>query len=153
MSLVRYNPWNLPEYILGQLNRELNNPLVSFEKNETSNVATASWTPSVDITESDESFNLLADIPGVDPKDIEVSMDNGVLTVKGERKSENKTEQDDYRRVERQYGMFSRRFTLPDTANAEKIEAHAEHGVLKVTIPKQEVAQARRIAVKRRGND
>jgi len=143
MSLVRYNPWSL----LDQLNREMSTPLKSYN-DEDGSVATANWAPSVDITEDENGFNLLADIPGVKPEDIEVSMDNGVLTIKGERSAEEKTEKENFRRVERQYGMFYRRFTLPETANAEKIEAHSEHGVLKVTIPKQEVAQARRISVK-----
>ena len=143
MSLVRHNPWSL----FDQLNRELSNPLATVGRNDDANVATANWAPSVDITENEQAFVLHADIPGVKPEDIEVSMDNGVLTIKGERKTEDKTEKENFRRVERQYGMFYRRFTLPDTANAEKIEAHSEHGVLKVTIPKQAVAQARRIAV------
>lgn len=145
MSLVRYNPWSL----FDQLSRELNSPLSTLDRrNDDASVATASWAPSVDITESDDAFVLHADIPGVKPDDIEVSMDNGVLTIKGERKAEEKTEKENFRRVERQYGLFYRRFTLPETANADKIEAHSDHGVLKVTIPKQEVAQARRITVK-----
>ena len=144
MSLVRRNPWS----IFDQLNRELNNPAASYGSEDDANVATASWTPSVDITEDENCFKLLADIPGVKPEDIDVSMDNGVLTVKGERKTEEKTEKENFRRVERQYGVFYRRFTLPETANADKIEAHSENGVLKITIPKQEVAQARRISVK-----
>ena len=144
MSLVRRNPWS----IFDQLNRELNNPAASYGSEDDANVATASWTPSVDITEDENCFKLLADIPGVKPEDIDVSMDNGVLTVKGERKTEEKTEKENFRRVERQHGVFYRRFTLPETANADKIEAHSENGVLKITIPKQEVAQARRISVK-----
>ena len=143
MSLVRYNPWS----VFDQLNRDLRPPLRTYD-DEDSSVATASWAPSVDITEDDNSFKILADIPGVKPDDIEVSMDNGVLTIKGERSTEEKTEKENFRRVERQYGVFYRRFTLPETANADKIEAHSEHGVLKVTIPKQEVAHARRISVK-----
>ena len=145
MSLVRYNPWSL----LDQLKRELSNPLSAVDRNDDANVATASWAPSVDITENEEAFVLHADIPGVKPEDIEVSMDNGVLTIKGERQSEKKTEEENYKRVERQYGVFYRRFTLPDSANAEALEAHSEHGVLKITIPKQEVAQSRRISVKK----
>ena len=144
MSLVRYNPWSL----FDELNRELRMPLRTFEKDDDTDAATANWHPSVDITEDDKAFTLLADIPGVKPEDIEVSMDKGVLTIKGERSAEEKTEKENFRRVERQYGMFYRRFTLPETANADKIEAHSEHGVLKVTIPKQEVAKARRISVK-----
>jgi len=145
MSLTRYNPWSL----FDQLQRELNMPLNKFDTDENGNIATANWAPAVDIKEDDTAFTLLADIPGVDPDDIEVTMDKGVLTVKGERKSEKKTEEENYKRVERQYGVFYRRFTLPDSANAEGIEAHSEHGVLKITIPKQEVAQSRRISVKK----
>jgi HSP20 family protein len=144
MSLVRYNPWSL----LDQLNHELNNPLSVTNRDDDGNIATATWTPSVDITENDNAFVLHADIPGVKPDEIEVSMDNGVLTIKGERKTEEKTEKENFRRVERQYGIFYRRFSLPDTADAEKIEAHSENGVLMVTIPKKEVALARRISVK-----
>ena len=144
MSLVRYNPWSL----LDQLNHELNSPLSTIGRDDDANVATATWTPSVDITENDNAFVLHADIPGVKPDEIEVSMDNGTLTIKGERKTEEKTEKENFRRVERQYGMFYRRFSLPDTADADKIEAHSENGVLKVTIPKKEVALARRISVK-----
>ena len=144
MSLLRHNPWSL----LGQLNHELGVPLSTVDGNDDSNLAVAKWAPSVDIKESDEAFTLLADIPGVQPDDIEVSMDKGVLTIKGERKSEKTDDKDDYKRVERQYGLFYRRFTLPDTANAEAIQAHSEHGVLNITIPKQEVARSRRIEVK-----
>ena len=143
MSLVRRNPWS----IFDQLNRELNAPLKTYEE-EDGSVATANWAPSVDITEDENSFKLLADVPGVKPDDIEVSMDNGMLTIKGERKTEEKTEKENFRRVERQYGVFYRRFTLPETANADKIEARSEHGVLIITIPKQEIAQAKRISVK-----
>jgi HSP20 family protein len=144
MSLVRHNPWSL----LDQLSHELNNPMSVTNRDDDGNIATATWAPSVDITENDNAFVLHADIPGVKPDEIEVSMDNGVLTIKGERKTEDKTEKENFRRVERQYGMFYRRFSLPDTADADKIEAHSENGVLKVTIPKKEVAMARRISVK-----
>ena len=144
MTLVRHSPWSL----LDQLNREMNAPASGYMNDDDANVATANWAPSVDITEDENGFTLLADIPGVKPEDIDISMENGVLTIKGERNTEEKTEKENFRRVERQYGMFYRRFTLPETANADKIEAHSEHGVLKVTIPKQAVAQARRISVK-----
>ena len=144
MNLTRYNPWSL----FDQLQRELNMPINRFDTDENGNVATANWAPAVDIKEDDKAFTLLADIPGVDPDDIDVTMEKGVLTIRGERKSETRTEEENYKRVERQYGVFYRRFTLPDSANAEGIEAKSEHGVLKITIPKQEVAQSRRISVK-----
>jgi len=145
MSLVRYNnPWNL----LNVLQRELYNPALVNTDDDDANVATANWAPSVDISENEEAFTLLADIPGVDPENIDISMEKGVLTIKGERSSENIEEGENYRRVERQSGQFYRRFTLPDSADADKIEAKSEHGVLKITIPKQEVAVSRRIEVK-----
>jgi len=145
MSLIRYNnPWNL----LNTLQHELYDPLQGRISDDDESVATANWAPSVDISENDKAFTLLADIPGVAPKDIEISMEKGVLTIKGERHTENIEEKENYRRVERQSGQFYRRFTLPDSADADKIEATSEHGVLKVTIPKQEVSVSRRIEVK-----
>ena len=149
MSLIRYNnPWNL----LNNLQRDLHNLDHSPEYNRLSDddasVATANWAPSVDIREDEKAFTLLADIPGADPKDIEISMEKGVLTIKGERQSEHVEEKENYRRVERESGQFYRRFTLPDTADADKIEAKSAHGVLTITIPKQEVAVSRRIEVK-----
>lgn len=144
MNLRRYNnPWNL----LNTLQRELYNPEYNQLSNDGGSVATANWAPSVDIIENDKAFTLQADIPGVDPKDIEISMEKGVLTIKGERRSENVEEGENYRRVERQSGQFYRRFNLPDSADAEKIEARSEHGVITITIPKQEVAVSRRIEV------
>ena len=144
MSLVRYNnPWNL----LNNLQRELYNadynPL-----NDDASAATAGWAPSVDISENENAFTLIADIPGVDPENIDIAMEKGVLTIKGERQTGSTEEGENYRRVERQSGQFYRRFTLPDSADAEKIEAKSAHGVLTVTIPKQEVTVSRKIEVK-----
>ncbi len=145
MSLVRYNnPWNL----LNSLQHELYNPEHAHLADDDASAATASWVPSVDISENAKAFTLLADIPGVDPKNIEISMEKGVLTIKGERSSENVEEGENYRRVERQSGQFYRRVNMPDSADADKIEAKSEQGVLTVTIPKQEVAVSRRIEVK-----
>ena len=144
MNLKRYqNPWSL----LDTLQRELYNPEITRLSNDDASVATANWAPSVDISENDKAFTLLADIPGVDPKDIDISMEKGVLTIKGERSSENVEEGENFRRVERQSGQFYRRFNLPDTPDADKIVAKSEHGVLKIIIPKQEVAISRRIEV------
>lgn len=142
MSLIRYNnPWSL----FDALQREL---AANRLNDDDAAAATANWAPSVDISENEKAFTLLADIPGVDPKDIDISMEKGVLTIKGERNTENVEEDENYRRVERQSGQFYRRFTLPDSADADNIEARSEHGVLKITIPKQEVAVSRRIEVK-----
>jgi HSP20 family protein len=115
---------------------------------ETSNISTSDWVPAVDIKETDKEFLIHADIPGVDTDDIDVHMEDGMLTIKGERESETKENRDGYKRVERHRGTFYRRFSLPDTANADKISAKSHHGVLEITIPKQEKAQPRKIQVK-----
>lgn len=142
MGLMRYEPWGL----LDQMRREMERA-VDSRAEEGSSVATSDWVPAVDIKEQDDAFSIVADIPGVDPKDIEVHMDNGVLTIKGEKETESKDEREGYKRVERSYGSFYRRFSLPDTADPEKISAKSNHGVLEVRIAKQEKVQPRKIAV------
>ncbi len=104
-----------------------------------SNVVTSQWAPRVDIKEEDDCFVIFADVPGVDPKEIEVHMDNGILSIKGERSSERKDQASNGRftRVERSHGLFYRRFALPDSANAEGITAKGRQGVLEIKIPKR----------------
>jgi HSP20 family protein len=110
-------------------------------------VTAAAWAPAVDIKEEDGAYVLHADLPGVEPKDIELHMENAVLTLRGQRKSETKEEKDNYHLIERITGSFYRRFTLPDTADAENITAKSTNGVLEVRIPKQEKVLPRRIEV------
>jgi HSP20 family protein len=112
-----------------------------------SNVVTSQWTPRVDIKEEKERFLILADIPGVDPAEIEIHMDKGILTLKGERKVENVEETDKFTRVERSRGVFHRRFALPDSANPEGITAVGKHGVLEIVIPKRPETTPRRINI------
>ena len=141
MALVRYEPWSL----LNQFNRELDS--LFARPNTENSIATSDWTPAVDIKETENEFKILADIPGVDPKDIDVHMEDGVLTIRGEREAKKEEEKEGYKRVERSYGSFYRRFNMPDTADADKISAKSVHGVLEVTIPKQEKVQPRKISV------
>lgn len=145
MTLVRYQPWNSMEQLRREMGRLFEGQPSAEEE---SNIATSDWVPAVDIKETEKEFLIHADIPGVDPDDIDVHMEDGMLTIKGERESETKEEKDGYKRVERQHGTFYRRFSLPDTANADKIRAKSKNGVLEITIPKQEKAQARKIEVK-----
>ena len=146
MNMLRqYEPWNL----LDQFRRDLEQ-MMGHSVNQTSGdstVATSSWIPAVDIKEEVNHFVIEADIPGVDPKDIEVSMENGVLSIRGERSLETREESKDYRRVERLHGTFYRRFSLPDTADAEQIVATGKNGVLQIRIAKKEVAKSRKITV------
>ena len=148
MNVVRYEPWGLLRRFHDDVNQLFGeSQIASAAEGDRSSVVTSNWTPSVDIKEEDERFVLKADIPGVDPKDIDVSMDDGVLTIKGERNHESEEEANGYKRVERSYGTFYRRFSLPDTADAERVTAKGENGVLEVFIPKHEKVQPRRITV------
>ena len=150
MSLVRYEPFNLLDRFQKDFKRlGLFDPLFNeVYADDNTDVAISHWRPAVDIKEEDKQFVIRADIPGVDPKDIEITMEDGVLTIKGERTAEQEEKREDYRRVERSRGTFYRRFSLPDTANAEKIEATGKDGVLKVVIPKHDKVLPRRITVK-----
>ena len=120
-----------------------------FGDNDTdsSSVVTSQWVPRVDIKEEPERFLIFADLPGVDPSSIEVNMDKGVLSIKGERRTESKTEGERWSRTERAHGVFFRRFALPDSANPDAIEASGKHGVLEISIPKRPEASPRRINV------
>ena len=144
--LTRYEPWSAVRQLQDEMNRAFGQALTGTE--DASNVVTSSWMPAVDIREEDEQFEISADVPGVDPEDIDVTMENGVLTIKGERKLATKGDGDrGYRRVERLHGTFYRRFSLPDTADAEKISAKGKNGVLEVVIPKKAEIQPKRITV------
>lgn len=148
MALIRYQPRSLIRDMSEDMNRFFGNRFGTFLSPDESNAFDEGWIPAVDIKEEGDKFLVRADIPGVDPKDIEVSMENGVLTIHGKRESEVKDEKDGYRRVERVYGEFHRQFTLPDSADSEKISAKCEKGVLEISIGKSEARKPKRIAVK-----
>lgn len=112
-----------------------------------SDVVTSQWAPRVDIKEEDKRFVIMADLPGVDPKEIEIHMDKGILTIKGERTIETNEENGRFTRSERHHGSFYRRFGLPDSADAEGIQATGKHGVLEIVIPKRPETTPRRIEV------
>lgn len=140
MAITRYEPWSL----LDQFQRTLDR---MNEDRSDSTSAVTSWSPAVDIKEENDRFLLKADLPGVKPDEIDVTMEDGVLTVRGERSEEKTDEQEGYKRVERFRGSFYRRFTLPDTTDSENISAKYEHGVLELTIPKKPAVQPKRITV------
>ena len=105
------------------------------------------WSPAVDILEDDHSLTLKADLPDVKPEDIDVRVENNTLTVHGERKIEKEEKEENYRRVERQYGSFTRTFTLPQTVDSESVSANYDKGVLKITLPKKAEAKPKQIKV------
>lgn len=109
--------------------------------------ASRPWTPAVDIQENENELLLTADVPGIAMENIDISIEDGALTLSGERKFENEENKGGYHRIERSYGGFKRVFTLPDSVDAEKVSAAYNAGVLKVTLPKKEAAKPRTIKV------
>jgi|GraSoiStandDraft_24_1057298.scaffolds.fasta_scaffold572439_1 HSP20 family protein len=151
MALVRYEPWHVVNRLHQTLDQVFNNHLggndATLSSPEASSSPSVSWVPRVDIHEEKDRFVVLADVPGVDAKDIDITADNGVLTVRGERKVEKRETENGYERIERVSGSFLRRFTLPEGANTEQIKAKQTNGVLEVTIPKTPAVQPRRISI------
>lgn len=145
MTMMRYEPWSILNQFSSELNRMFDRNLPA--KADDTSVSACDWVPAVDIREEENRFLIHADIPGVDPKDIDIHMENGVLTISGQRQGESREEHEGYRRIERSRGTFLRRFTLPDTADADKITARSNNGVLEVIIPKHDKVQPRKISI------
>ena len=144
MSLARYEPWD----VLNQLHRQINRAFDSqAAANGPDSSATADWIPSADIAEYKDRWVLKFDVPGVSTNAIEITLEQGVLTISGEREKDSVESDAERRRVERPHGRFHRRFTLPDTVDAANVRATGRNGILEVTIPKQPKAQPRRIEV------
>lgn len=145
-QMMRYEPWSLFNQLRDEMDRMFERTPVSTSGNE-ANISSGDWTPAVDIKEEKDAYVIHADIPGVDPKDIEVHMENGVLSVKGERESEKKEEREGYKRIERSKGSFFRSFSLPDSVDGDNISAKSKNGVLEVRIPKSNNNGSRKISV------
>lgn len=145
--LVRHDPWTLVNRLHGDLDRLLYTRTPANPDSD-GHGAVTDWVPAVDIKEEAERFVIHADVPGVKANDIEITMEDGVLTLRGTRDTEAREDDNGFRRIERVRGQFFRRFTLPDTADAEAIEASFTDGVLAVVIPKLPQVQPRRITVK-----
>ncbi len=144
-SLVRQDPWSLMPRLQEEINRLFGNANQSD-----SSSATATWVPPVDIYEYADRFEFYVDVPGVDPNNVELTLQGGVLTLSGRRNEPSSDKQRDeaqYRRTERGVGHFYRRFVLPDTVDSDKVNATGKNGVLTVTIPKQAKAMPRRIQI------
>ncbi len=140
MSLIKWDPFRefnaLNERMGGFLGRNWEAPL-----------STTAWNPAVDIFENDNEIIIKAELPGMNAKDIEVKIENNILMLKGERRFEKETKEENYHRVEREYGTFSRAFTLPVAVNPEKVVAEYKDGLLKVVLPKKEEIKPKPIKV------
>src|ERR1700733_2947347 len=144
MSLVKYAPFlETEDFPAGlRLFQDSINRLLSED-----GVRTRPWAPAVDIVETENELILKADVPGVELKDIDIQLENGTLTLKGERKLEKEEKNKGFHRMERSYGSFVRIFTVPDTVDAEHVKAAYEAGVLTITLPKKEIAKPKAIKV------
>jgi len=144
MTLIRYEPWN----VLDRLHRQVDQIFGDgFAAPAANGNAAVSWIPSVDVQEESDKFTVRADLPGVEPKDISITADNRVLTLRGERRFERNENQKGFERLERVEGTFLRRFTLPNNVQDDQIKARHVNGVLEVTIPKVPTPEPRRVSV------
>ena len=143
MNALHFEPWTVADLIRRDIARTSGRQVGAVN----SPAATTDWAPATDIVEKQDRFELRADLPGVSAEEIEVSMDAGVLTISGERHAEERAEDDSVRRIERSSGRFVRRFSMPDTADAEGIKARTSNGILEVSVPKLPEPKAHRIAV------
>jgi len=145
MSNIRYEPWILMNRLHRDIDR-LFSPATAAATDET-HQSVVDWVPPVDIREEENQFVIHADLPGVEAKDIDVTLEKGVLTIRGRRELAARDEKNGFRRTERVSGEFFRRFTLPDTTDAQAVKARFTNGVLEVAIPKQAQVLPRRINV------
>jgi len=142
-AMTRWEPFRGAATLQDQINRFFGDVLE--RKGEESNLT--AWAPAVDIYETEHELVVKADLPDIDPKDLDIRVENNNLTIRGERKFEKKVNEDNYLRVERAYGAFSRSFTLANTVNPEAIRADYQNGVLTLSIPKREEAKPKQIKV------
>jgi HSP20 family protein len=136
-----------PNRTLRNLQREVDSLFDRFFNRTGDDDSSAVWAPQTDLVETDEDFQLRLDVPGMSKEDIDINLQNGTLTVSGERTSERTDEGEDYVRVERAFGNFHRTFTLPDAVDHENIEATYEDGVLSINVPKTEESTRRQIEI------
>ena len=148
MSLVRWkdrgelSPWAPLRDIEGQFNRLFGELARDYDLSD------RGWAPAIDLKEDEQEYTLEADLPGMKKEEIDITVVDNVITLKGERKHETETKEKGYHRVERRYGSFERTFELPGGFDANKINAHFDNGVLKVTLPKREETKPKQIEVK-----
>jgi HSP20 family protein len=145
MTIVRYDPFRDLRTLQEEVNRLFSTNLTRGFAEES--IGRGAWNPSVDIYENKDQIVLEAELPGMNREDFELSVENNVITLRGERQFEKKDDSDNYHRVERSYGSFTRSFTLPQTVSADGATAEYRNGVLRVTLPKREETKARRIEI------
>jgi HSP20 family protein len=148
MAIVRWEPFRDLLSLQERMNRLFDESFRGASRATDDDWALGgSWAPAVDIYEHEGNLVLKAELPGIDPKSVDVRIENNVLTLRGERSFEKEIKRENCHRVERAYGNFSRSFTLPTVVNQEQIQADYKDGVLKVTLPKREEAKPKQIPI------
>jgi len=147
MAIVRWEPFRDLVTLQDRMNRIFDETFRGTRSGEDEWALGGSWAPPVDIYEQDGNLVLKAELPGIDPKDVDVRVENNVLTLRGERKFDNEVKRESYHRVERAYGSFSRAFTLPSVVDTASIKADFKDGVLHVTMAKREEAKPKQIQI------
>lgn len=145
MNLVTYDPFRELRGLQDDVNRLFRG---TFNRGGANEMMPGSWAPSVDIFENKDNIVLEAELPGMSPDDVSISIENNLLTLHGERKFEKKDDGDNFHRVERSYGSFTRSFTLPPTVSSENVDATFDSGILRLTLAKREEAKPRKIEIK-----
>ena len=143
--LTRWEPFREFATLQDRINRVFRDSYSGTGQDDS--LTTSSFAPAVDVYEDEHKVSLKIEVPGIDEKDIDVRVENNTLTVHGERKIEKEEKEENYRRVERQYGSFTRTFTLPQTVDTENVSANYDKGVLKITLPKKAEAKPKQIKV------
>ena len=150
MAIVRWEPFRDLLSLQERMNRLFSESYRSgggSQGHEDDWALGGSWAPAVDIYEQDGNIVLKAELPGLDPKDVDIRVENNTLTLRGQRKLDEEVKRDNYHRVERAYGAFTRSFTLPNVVDTEKIKAEYKDGLLRVTLPKREEAKPKQISI------
>jgi HSP20 family protein len=143
MAIIRWDPFRDLIALRDKMNRLFEDAVRGEEKD----LISSSWAPAVDIYETENELVLAAEVPGVDEKDVEISVEDNTLSIRGERKFQKETKEENYHRIERSYGSFYRSFTLPNYIDQEKIHAEHESGVLKVHMPKKPEVKPRKVRI------
>ncbi|HUU11626.1 MAG TPA: Hsp20/alpha crystallin family protein [Phycisphaerae bacterium] len=148
MALIPWRGRTLPVATLASLREEMNDLLNRFWSSSSEPFGLAEWSPALDVSETDDAVLVHAEIPGIDPKELDIAVVGDTLTIRGEKKDQSEQKGRNYHRVERRYGSFTRSLTLPAAVDADGVTAKAHAGVLQIRLPKKEEAKARRIEIK-----
>jgi len=145
MAIIRWDPFRDIVTLREKMNRLFEDAVTA--RGEEKEMISSTWTPSVDIYETENEIVLTAEVPGIDEKDIDIKIENNTLSLQGERKFEKETKEENYHRIERSYGSFFRSFTIPHNVDQDKIEAEHESGVLRILMPKKPETKPKKIKV------